>query len=69
MVVSCPSATRSRVVTDRSHQDGGSFDRPSRATMVFEKSDEDWRCVHSHMPLNRGVPQESYGTRPVKAWE
>jgi ketosteroid isomerase-like protein len=51
------------------HRDGRSFDRPGRATMAFEKSGEGWLCVHSHMSLNRGVPQESYGTRPVKAWE
>jgi ketosteroid isomerase-like protein len=50
------------------HQDGGAFDRPGRATMVFERSGDGWLCVHSHMSLNRGVPQESYGNRPVKAW-
>jgi hypothetical protein len=25
-------------------------------------------CVHSHMSLNRGVPQQSHASRPVKAW-
>jgi ketosteroid isomerase-like protein len=50
------------------HQDGGTFDRPGRATMVFERSGDGWLCVHSHMSLNRGVPQDSYGNRPVKAW-
>ena len=49
------------------HPDGQTFDRPGRATMVFHKSDAGWRCVHSHMSLNRGVPQASYGDRPVKA--
>ena len=49
------------------HQDGEKFDRPGRATMVFHKSDGAWRCVHSHMSLNRGVPQTSHGNRPVKA--
>jgi hypothetical protein len=24
--------------------------------------------VHSHMSLNRGVPQASHANRPVKAW-
>jgi ketosteroid isomerase-like protein len=50
------------------HRDGSRFDRPGRATLVFGKSGDRWLCVHSHMSLNRGVPQESYGNRPVKAW-
>jgi len=49
------------------HQDGVPFDRPGRATMVFAKADGAWRCVHSHMSLNRGVPQASHASRPVKA--
>ena len=49
------------------HPDGAKFDRPGRATMVFHKVAGAWRCVHSHMSLNRGVPQASYGNRPVKA--
>lgn len=48
--------------------DGSSFDRPGRATMVFHAENGAWFCVHSHMSLNRGVPQESHGARPVKAW-
>jgi len=51
------------------HRDGSTFDRPGRATMIFEKADNRWLCVHSHMSLNRGVPQESHASRPVKAWE
>jgi ketosteroid isomerase-like protein len=47
--------------------DGTPFDRPGRATMVFAKASEGWTCVHSHMSLNRGVPQTSHGDRPVKA--
>jgi ketosteroid isomerase-like protein len=49
------------------HQDGTRFDRPGRATMVFHRADGRWTCVHSHMSLNRGVPQESFARRPVKA--
>jgi len=26
-----------------------------------------WLGVHSHMSLQRGVPQDSHGDRPVKA--
>lgn len=48
--------------------DGASFDRPGRATMVFQKTGSGWLCVHSHMSLNRGVPQESHANRPVKSW-
>jgi ketosteroid isomerase-like protein len=50
------------------HPDGSAFDRPGRATMIFSKGPDGWLCVHSHMSLNRGVPQESHADRPVKAW-
>ena len=49
------------------HRDGTAFDRPGRATMSFQKIDGRWICAHSHMSLNRGVPQESFGERPVKS--
>lgn len=50
------------------HLDGSTFPRPGRATMVFAKSAEGgWLCVHSHMSLNRGVPQTSHANRPVKS--
>jgi ketosteroid isomerase-like protein len=49
------------------HPDGSKFDRPGRATMIFNKQDGAWLCTHSHMSLNRGVPQLSYANRPVKA--
>lgn len=49
------------------HPDGSRFDRPGRATIVFEKSGDGWLGVHSHLSLNRGVPQTSHGDRPVKA--
>jgi ketosteroid isomerase-like protein len=48
--------------------DSTRFDRPGRATMAFRKNGSVYLCVHSHMSLNRGVPQESFGTRAVKAW-
>ena len=47
--------------------DGVTFDRPGRATMVFHRHDGAWLCTHSHMSLNRGVPQQSFANRPVKA--
>jgi ketosteroid isomerase-like protein len=48
-------------------QNGAAFDRPGRATMVFHNNDGAWLCSHSHMSLNRGVPQQSFANRPVKA--
>jgi len=49
------------------HQDGTEFDRPGRASMVLLRDGAAWVCVHSHMSLERGVPQESFGNRPVLA--
>jgi ketosteroid isomerase-like protein len=49
------------------HRDGKPFPRPGRATMVFSRNGGGWLCMHSHMSLNRGVPQESHANRPVKA--
>jgi ketosteroid isomerase-like protein len=49
------------------HPDGTPFARPGRATMVFSGNADGWLCVHSHMSLNRGVPQASHANRPVKA--
>lgn len=49
------------------HPDGTPFDRPGRASMVLLREGERWLCVHSHMSLERGVPQESFGNRPVVA--
>jgi ketosteroid isomerase-like protein len=43
------------------------FPRPGRATMVFSGNADGWLCTHSHMSLNRGVPQASHANRPVKA--
>ena len=50
------------------HPDGTRFDRPGRATIALVRQpDGSWIGVHSHMSLERGVPQLTYGTRPVKA--
>jgi ketosteroid isomerase-like protein len=49
------------------HPDGRKFDRPGRATMVFHRADGRWIGVHTHLSLNRGVPQSSHANRPVKA--
>ena len=48
--------------------DGSRFERPGRATLTLMRQlDGRWLGVHSHMSLQRGVPQESHGKRPVKA--
>ncbi len=50
------------------HPDGTRFDRPGRATITLARQpDRSWIGVHSHMSLERGVPQQSHGNRPVKA--
>jgi ketosteroid isomerase-like protein len=50
------------------HPDGGAFSRPGRSTIVLAKQpDGRWVGVHSHMSLQRGVPTDSHGKRPVKA--
>jgi ketosteroid isomerase-like protein len=49
------------------HPDGTAFPRPGRATLVFSGNADGWLCMHSHMSLNRGVPQVSHANRPVKA--
>jgi ketosteroid isomerase-like protein len=48
-------------------KDGTKFDRPGRATLIFHRAAAGWLCVHSHMSLNRGVPQTSHADRPVKS--
>jgi ketosteroid isomerase-like protein len=70
VLVSSDNTMASVVVTWTStgyHQDGTPFDRPGRATLVFTRHDRGWLCTHSHMSLNRGVPQQSFANRPVKA--
>ena len=50
------------------HADGTPFPRPGRATIVLARQpDGRWVGVHSHMSLQRGVPQDSHGRRAVKA--
>ena len=49
------------------HPDGTPFPRPGRATIVLARQGDAWRAVHSHLSLERGVPQDSHGNRPVSA--
>lgn len=47
------------------HEDGASFDRPGRATVIFtrETPDAPWRAIHTHISLAPGTPQKSFGNR------
>ena len=50
------------------HADGARFARPGRATItLMRQQDGRWLGVHSHMSLQRGVPQDSHGKRLVKS--
>lgn len=48
--------------------DGTRFPRPGRATVVLQRTevDDPWVGVHTHFSLERGVPQETHGQRPVQ---
>jgi hypothetical protein len=71
-VLASPDSALAVVVTPWAstgfHRDGAPFDRPGRATIALARQpDGHWLGVHSHMSLQRGVPQESFGSRRVKA--
>ena len=46
-------------------EDGTKFPRPGRVTVIFGRGEPggDWKAVHTHLSLNRGVPQLSHGQR------
>lgn len=50
-------------------EDGSPYDRPGRATVVFERGDvgADWTAKHTHMSLFRDVPTRSFGSKPEQA--
>ncbi|MDE0810140.1 MAG: nuclear transport factor 2 family protein [Alphaproteobacteria bacterium] len=45
------------------HENGESYPRPGRATVGIRRDSVDapWMGVHTHLSLNRDVPQKSYG--------
>ncbi len=47
-------------------EDGAKFPRPGRVTVIFGRGElgGDWKAVHTHLSLNRGVSQLSHGQRP-----
>jgi ketosteroid isomerase-like protein len=48
-------------------EDGRTFPRPGRATIVLCRTDvaAPWRCIHTHFSLARGVPPHTFGRRPT----
>lgn len=52
------------------HEDGASFDRPGRATVILERravkgsGENVWLAVHTHFSLNPGTPPRTHGRRP-----
>jgi ketosteroid isomerase-like protein len=49
-------------------QDGTSYDRPGRATVVFVRDSvgEPWLAQHTHLSLFRDVPTRSFKSKPEK---
>ena len=45
------------------YQDGKTFERSGRATVTLKRSslNSEWKGIHTHFSLNRGVPQQSFG--------
>ena len=43
--------------------DGSRFDRPGRATVIFKRltAGHLWKRIHTHISLNSGTPQQSFG--------
>jgi ketosteroid isomerase-like protein len=50
------------------HEDGSSYERPGRATVLFVRENlaERWRAIHTHISLSPGTPQRSHG-RPASS--
>jgi ketosteroid isomerase-like protein len=49
-------------------QDGTSYDRPGRATVVFVRDSigKPWLAQHTHLSLFRDVPTRSFKSKPEK---
>jgi ketosteroid isomerase-like protein len=53
------------------HEDGTPFPRPGRASVVFRRDDinSPWLANHTHISLNPGTPQKSFGVAAVRLTE
>ena len=49
-------------------QDGASYERPGRATVVFvrDSTGAPWLALHTHLSLFRDVPTRSFKSKPEK---
>jgi len=45
--------------------DGVKFKRPGRATVTLQRTSfkKSWKAIHTHLSLNRTVPQKTYGVK------
>lgn len=50
------------------HEDGRTFTRNGRATVVFTRAAtaDPWLARHTHMSLNPGTPPRSFGSKPER---
>ncbi len=44
-------------------EDGSSFERPGRVTVILERRQDRWLSVHTHFSLNPGIPPRTYGAK------
>lgn len=57
------------VVTWRStgfDAEGRPFERPGRATVIFERGQGEWRALHTHFSLFPGTPPRTFGPKGVR---
>ena len=45
------------------HEDGNTYDRPGRATVVLKRRNGAWLSVHTHFSLAPGTPPRTYGRK------
>ena len=45
------------------HEDGTTFHRPGRATVILGRRDHQWVSVHTHFSLNPGTSPRTYGPK------
>mgnify|MGYP003671173893 FL=1 len=45
------------------HENGETFDRPGRCTVILEQRDGHWLAVHTHFSLFPGTPPRTFGPK------
>lgn len=45
------------------HEDGSTYERPGRVTVLLsrDESDNPWRAIHTHLSLAPGTPPQTFG--------